>query len=247
MPRMARTMSISGYMHVIARGIGRQILFEETKDYEYYLERLERYCLETDVKVCAYCLMENHVHILLHGEFSSIILLMKKLGVSYSGYYNRKYDRSGHLFQDRYRSEPVDEERYLLTVFRYILQNPRKAAICTAADYRWSSYRYYEKPPAFMDLSAIWGLLGDRGQFERYIGIESQDRCLEYIDNKYDDIWAKQELKRCLGISEGTKLQNVGKKERNAALVKLKESGLTIRQIERLTGIGRNIVQKAGK
>ena len=120
MPRMARTMSVSGYMHVVVRGIGKQILFEETKDYEHYLERLERYSLETGVKVCAYCLMGNHVHILLHGELASIALLMKKLGVSYSGYYNRKYDRSGHLFQDRYRSEPVNDERYLLTVFRYM-------------------------------------------------------------------------------------------------------------------------------
>ncbi len=247
MSRTARIMSISGYMHVIMRGIGRQILFEETKDYEHYLERLEQYCLETDIKVCAYCLMENHVHMLLHGELSSIILLMKKLGVSYSGYYNRKYDRTGHLFQDRYRSEPVDEERYLLTVFRYILQNPRRAAICAAADYPWSSYKLYEKPPAFMDLSAIWGLLGDRSRFEEYIGIESQEKCLEYVDAKHDDEWAKKELKRCLGISEGSKLQSIGKKERNEALVKLKESGLTIRQIERLTGIGRNIVQKAGK
>ena len=247
MPRMARTMSVSGYMHVVVRGIGKQILFEETKDYEHYLERLERYSLETGVKVCAYCLMGNHVHILLHGELASIALLMKKLGVSYSGFYNRKYDRSGHLFQDRYRSEPVNDERYLLTVFRYILQNPRKAAICAAKDYLWSSYRYYENPPAFMDLSAIWGLLGDRGRFEEYVEIESQDRCLEYVDIKHDDAWAKRELKRCLGISEGSRLQSFGKKERNAALVKLKECGLTIRQIERLTGIGRNIIQKAVK
>ena len=184
---------------------------------------------------------------LLHGELSSIVLLMKKLGVSYSGFYNRKYDRTGHLFQDRYRSEPVEDERYLLTVFRYILQNPRKASICAAADYPWSSYKLYEKPPVFMDLSAVWRLLGDRERFEEYIGIESHDRCLEYVDTKHDDEWAKQELKRCLGISEGSVLRSVGKKERNAALVKLKESGLTIRQIERLTGIGRNIVQKAGK
>ena len=78
MPRMARTKSITGYMHIIVRGIGRQILFEETRDYERYLDKLEQYCLETDVKVCAYCLMENHVHLLVNGELASIILLMKK-------------------------------------------------------------------------------------------------------------------------------------------------------------------------
>ena len=98
-----------------------------------------------------------------------------------------------------------------------------------------------------MDLSVIWGLLGDRKQYKKYIGIDTQDRCLEYVDIKHDDEWAKQELKRCLGISDGNKLQSYGKTERNSALVKLKRAGLTIRQIERLTGIGRNIVQKAGK
>lgn len=246
MPRMARTKSITGYMHIIVRGIGRQILFEETRDYERYLDKLEQYCLETDVKVCAYCLMENHVHLLVNGELASIILLMKKLGVSYSGYYNRKYDRIGHLFQDRYRSEPVEKKRYLLTVFRYILQNPQKAAICAASDYPWSSYRCYEEPPDFMDLSVIRGLLGDRRQFERFINSESQDSCLEYAEIKHDDEWAKQELINCLGIPEGMKLQSAGKKERTEALIKLKKCGLTIRQIERLTGIGRNIVQKAG-
>ncbi len=246
MPRMARTMSVSGYMHVIVRGTGRQILFEETEDYEHYLEKMEQYCLETNVYVCAYCLMDNHVHILVHGESSSIVLLMKKIGVSYSAYFNKKYDRIGHLFQDRYRSEPVDEERYLLTVFRYILQNPQKAALCATSEYPWSSYRHYENPPAFMDLSPIWALLGDGKQYEKFIGIETNDNCLEYADLKHYDNWAKQELERCLGLSEGTKLQDFAKKKRNAALLKLKKSGLTIRQIERLTGIGRNIIQRAG-
>ena len=60
--------------------------------------------------------MDNHVHLLVHGESTSIILLMKKIGVSYSGYFNKKYDRVGHLFQDRYRSEPVEDEKYLLDI-----------------------------------------------------------------------------------------------------------------------------------
>ena len=123
MPRRARTMSASNYMHIIVRGIGKQLLFEDDHDYLYYLKKLEIYCLETRVKVCAYCLMDNHVHLLVKGESESIILLMKKIGVSYSWYYNKKYDRVGHLFQDRYRSEPVENEAYFMNVFRYILKN----------------------------------------------------------------------------------------------------------------------------
>ncbi len=247
MPRVARVMSDSGYMHIIVRGIGRQLLFEDTNDYKHYLKRLERYCIETEVKVCAYCLMDNHVHLLVHGESTSIILLMKKIGVSYSGYFNKKYDRVGHLFQDRYRSEPVEDEKYLLTVFRYILQNPQKASVCAASCYLWSSYGLYEKSPEFMDLSVIHELIGDRAKFETFIASESEEECLEYDDIKHDDEWAKKEFERCLGIPVGRDIHSFAKKERDLALVKLKKKGLTIRQIERLTGLGRNVIQKAGQ
>ncbi|WP_026521007.1 transposase [Butyrivibrio sp. VCB2001] len=246
MPRRPRRMSESGYMHVIVRGVGKQILFEDSMDFKHFLKRLEQYSLETEVKICAYCLMENHVHLLVHGESNSLALLMKKIGVSYSGYYNKKYDRVGHLFQDRYLSEPVETENYLMTVFRYILKNPQKAGICHAAEYRWSSYGLYDNPPEFMDLTLIKALIGDCKQYSEFVNIGTEDQCLEF-DTKRDDEWAEKELKACLKISSGTKLKAYSIEDRNASLVKLKRHGLTVRQIERLTGINRNIIQKAGK
>ena len=155
MPRSARIMSRTGYMHVIERGIGKQVLFESADDFKFYLDRLKKYCLETGVKVCCYCLMNNHVHLLLHGDLNSLSLTMKKIGVSYSWYYNKKYSHVGHLFQDRYISEPVENEVYFLTVFRYILQNPQKAGICRTSKYSWSSYNIYDNVPEYMDLSVI--------------------------------------------------------------------------------------------
>ncbi len=247
MPRRARKMSASHYMHIIVIGIGRQLLFEDIYDYRYYLEKLEYYCMETNVRVCAYCLMDNHVHLLVKGEATSIVLLMKKIGVSYAWYYNKKYERVGHLFQDRYKSEPIENEAYLLNVFRYILKNPQKAGICSAAYYTWNSYRYYDEPLPFMDLSAIRELLGDFGQYKEFIEQEDEDQGLEYSEVRHSDAWAKEEIKRYLGISSGTALQSYSKKERDAALVKLKEHGLSARQISRLTGIGRCVVQNAGK
>ena len=246
MPRRARKRSESGYMHIVVRGIGKQILFENETDYNHYRIKLENYCLETGVKVSAFCLMDNHVHLLVKGEMESIALLMKKIGVSYSGYYNKKYNRTGHLFQDRYLSEPVETEAYLLTVFRYILQNPQKAGICSMDKYRWSSYSIYENIPDFMDISLLKELIGNRLQYEKFLFQGSDDQCLEY-ENKHDDEWAKEEVKRCLGVSSGTELQTYSKSKRDEALQKLKDSGLTIRQIGRLTGLGRNIVQQAGK
>lgn len=247
MARRARSMSESGYMHIIVRGIGKQILFEDMQDFRHYLNRLERFCLETEVKTCAYCLMENHVHLLVHGESTSTILLMKKLGISYSEYYNKKYDRVGHLYQNRYKSEKIETERSLLAVFRYILQNPEKAAICKSSEYRWSSYNLYDNVPEFMDISLIKSLLGDDKHYKKFIASESDEQFMDYESIKHDDEWAKNVLKKCLGIASGTVLQNYSRIDRDAALSKLKERGLSTRQIERLTGINRNIIQRAGK
>lgn len=245
MPRRARVFSRSGYMHIIIRGVGRQILFENDCDYRRFLATLERYCLETGVRICAYCLMENHVHLLVWDHKTSISLLMKKVGVSYSRYYNRKYERTGHLLQDRYLSEIIEGNRNFLMVFRYILRNPQKAGICKASEYPWSSYALYEKPLAFMELSQIHRLLGDQKNYEEFINETADDRFMEYETHYYDDKWAQEILCQCLNIKSGTILQTYDRKERNLAIRLLKSNGLTNRQIERLTGISRNIVQRA--
>ncbi len=86
MPRQPRQHSESGYLHLIVRGIGKQLLFEEREDSHFFLSLLRRYSAETSVSVLAYCLMENHVHLLVRDEQGQTPLLMKKLGVSYSSY-----------------------------------------------------------------------------------------------------------------------------------------------------------------
>ena len=245
MPRQARTKSESGYFHLIVRGIGKQILFEERGDYLFFLNRLERYCLEQDVGVCAYCLMENHVHLLVHDGKDHVSLLMKKLGVSYSQYYNRRYKRQGHLFQDRYLSEAVENESYLLMVFRYILNNPWNAGICPAADYEWSSYGLYAHPTKMMELALVRELIGDEEQYRRFVNAANEDVCLEFETPKRGDDWAREKIAERLNAESGSTLQSLDRKGRDAALQQLLEEGLSIRQIERLTGISRGIIQKA--
>ena len=245
MPRRARKHSRTGYMHIIERGIGKQLLFESADDYYFYLNRLKKYSLETGVKVCCYCLMENHVHLLMHGEPSNITLVMKKIGVSYSWYYNKKYSHVGHLFQDRFISEPVEDDVYFMTVVRYILQNPQRASICSASEYPWSSYDIYDIVPDYMDLEIIKSKFNNKDQYEFFVSQVNDDQCLEPDFCIHDDEWAMSVMKSILGVSSGAELQNFDKKKRDNALWKLKKSGLSIRQIERFTGIGRNIVQKA--
>ena len=246
MARQARDLGDSGFLHVMQRGIGQQLLFEVPEDYRYYLRILKKYSGETGVSVCAYCLMENHTHLLLYDTRQKIPELMKKIGVGYSYYFNQKYERVGHLFQDRYRSEVVEDDAGLMMVVRYILNNPREAGICPAKDYPWSSYGDYGDRSAFTYHDTIEGLLGDKASFEKYIAEENGDRCMEYgFKSRHDDRWAMKVIHRQLKGKSGTSLQGLGHDERDAVLKKLKAAGLSVRQLERLTGINRGAIQRA--
>lgn len=232
-------------MHVITRGIGRQFLFEDDRDYAHYLQLLEKYSRDTDVTICAYCLMENHVHLLIFDRCHNVANMMKKIGVCYSWYFNKKYDRTGHLFQDRFRSEVIEDQRYLLTSFRYILRNPQKAGICQASEYRWSSYDLYGSTTSFVDTSLLCELIGSKKEYETFINADNNDECLEYERSVHNDEWAKSIIKEMLGAESGIVLQKYPKEKRDNVIRKLRNRGITIKQLERLTGINRGVIQRA--
>ena len=255
MARQARRRSCSDYYHLIVRGIGRQVLFEEPKDYRYFLNLLRRNSADCGLSVCAYCLMENHVHLLVNDPDFCQSLFMKKIGICYASYYNRKYERTGHLFQDRFLSELIENEPALLNVFRYILNNPAKAGISAAASYEWSSFSEYAVSGSFVDTAIFQKLIGGRDRFRAFMNGEEIDRqheCggadqdfLDFDSKRNDDRWAQGVICSHLQGRSGTFLQTMDRMERNLVLRELKEEGMSVRQIERLTGINRNIVQRA--
>ena len=244
MSRHARQINDTGYYHVIVRGIGRQLLFEDAADYRYYLLLLERYSKETEVAICAYCLMENHVHLLVRDAGGGLPLFMKKMGISYAAFFNKKYDRTGHLFQDRYRSESVTDDAYFLTVNRYILKNPQEAGICRYSDYPWSSYKLFDDKSSFVDTSLLSSMLGGYERYDEYLSEESDDFCMEYYPAKLSDERAKEIIKKKLGVESGVILQKYDRRSRDEAIVCLSNAGLSERQIERLTGISRRIIHE---
>ena len=194
MPAKPRVYSESGYMHITARGNGKQILFEEKPDYLFFLHLLKKYSIETKVSICAFCLMENHVHLLIYDPEKNVSLFMKKLCVTYAGYFNRKYDRIGHLFQGRFGSKVIDDEDYLLTVFRYILNNPRESGINNAAEYPWSSYKSYGNPNSFVDTGIIQELLGSWQDYAEFISSKyEEDSELQVV--KHNDEWHVMNIK----------------------------------------------------
>ena len=188
--------------------------------------------------------MAGDVHLLVQDRNGSIPIFMKKMGVSYAQYYNRKYDRIGHLFQDRYKSEHIVDDGYLLTVFRYILNNPQKAGICEASQYPWSSYHEYGQQKGLTNTEMLREMIGTHENFQQFMREWDENECMEAEHRPRDDTWALGIIQKTLHITSGTQLQQYERKQRDEALALLKKKGVSIRQLERLTGLNRGIIQK---
>lgn len=140
MPRTARKISKTGFYHIIIRGVNKTEIFIDDEDRKMFLHLLKYYSMGLNCKIYAYCLMGNHVHLLIEDKELKIGELMKNVTCVYAGEFNKKYERVGHLFQDRFKSQNVESQGYLLRLIRYIHRNPEKAGICRTEDYKWSSY-----------------------------------------------------------------------------------------------------------
>ncbi|MDQ2086267.1 transposase [Herbivorax sp. ANBcel31] len=144
MPRISRIKGEFSTYHIIMRGNERKKIFLSDDDKERFIYTLKRMKDKYNYIVEAYCLMDNHVHLLINDNGNDISKIMKSINVSYVNYFNRKNKRTGHLFQDRFRSELIDNDNYLLAVSAYIHKNPVKAGIVKMPEkYKWSSYNYY--------------------------------------------------------------------------------------------------------
>jgi putative transposase len=142
MARFARRDSLpDGLAHVISRGNRRGDLFFVERDYRFYLELLGEALTRFGVECHGYCLMPNHVHLLLEGPADAISKAMQRVNGRYAQWFNREYAYVGHVFQGRFIGIPIEDEGYLLELARYIVNNPVRAGLCdTAADWPWSSF-----------------------------------------------------------------------------------------------------------
>ena len=245
MPRQARRKSESGIYHIMLRGINQQQIFEDEEDGFRFLETLSKYKEQCGYEIYAYCLMGNHIHILLKEGKENLTLVLKRIAGSYVYWYNWKYRRCGHLFQDRFKSEPVEDDACFLTVIRYIHQNPIKAGICKNIDgYKFSSYNEYINKPNLVNVDFCLGII-DKEQFIEFNNEFNDDICLDIRDDDFrltDDealkiIW---KICKCKSVSDFQKLDKI---KRNYYIEKLYKHGLSIRQISRLTGLSRKIVE----
>ncbi len=145
MPRQARLDIPGALHHIMVRGIDKSNIFRDEEDKARFLERLGQNVEEGTCSVYAWVLMSNHVHILFRSGKDGISTVMRKLLTWYAQYFNRKHRRTGHLFENRYKSILCDEDNYLLALIRYIHLNPVRANIVTTLEqldrYPWSGHR----------------------------------------------------------------------------------------------------------
>lgn len=146
MPRQARLDAPGTLHHVMIRGIEGLVLFRDDQDRQNFISRISQLMESTGTKILAWALMENHVHILMFSGHQGISKFMRCLLTGYAITYNRKYHRSGHLFQNRYKSIVCEQEPYLMELVRYIHLNPLRALIVKSIDeldrYPWSGHAF---------------------------------------------------------------------------------------------------------
>ena len=262
MSRQSRVISKTGIYHVLIRGINRQQIFGARNDYRKFISFLQEitaseYWREGHSSpscfLFAYCLMPDHIHLLIKEGTDSLAVIMKQIASRYAIYYNNKYGHNGPLFQDRFKSEPVEDEAYFITLIRYIHQNPVAAKLCRQAEnYAWSSWQEYIKAPyRTADICTISLVLKQVPlmvlkelvstplpptqqllEFDRYRGFIPDKEVIDFLKTTYQ-------------IKRPTDLQLLPKDQRDEILVATTELGVSIRQLARLTAISTYMISHA--
>ena len=244
MARTARKKSESGIYHIMLRGINRQAVFLDEEDSQHFLDVLQFCKGISEYRVYAYCLMGNRVHLLLQTGKEPLDLAMKRISTRFVVWYNAKYDRIGHLFQDRYKSEPVDDDAYFITVLRYILRNPVKAGICEKPEaYELSSAKDYYNGGGMTDTAFAEGMIG-RDELLRFFSEPNEDTCMDDRPSRLSDKTASKQLCKLVGATDLKDAATIVSASPEKYIPELKNTGLSIRQICRLTGIPFGIVRK---
>ena len=248
MSRAKRKLSCTQIYHVIMRGNNKQTLFEDDEDFSYFKQRLNYYKQKCSCDIFAYCLMDNHVHLLVKSGPNGISDFVKRLSNSYVYWFNNKYERIGHLFQGRFKSEPVETTSYFLTVIRYIHQNPVKANITkNCSDYAYSSYNEYLRKGTIINRSLCLSLMNLK-EFICFHNTPNNDTCLTSYNKT---IWRMKDkdaisyIRNVLPQLNLSHFSSLAKENRDHFIRLFRKRGMSISQISRLTGISAAIVAHA--
>ncbi len=197
MPRLPRNNIKTSYFHVMVQGIDKEYIFNRKIDIKYYISILYELKDELNIKIIAYCIMNNHAHLLIHtNDVSNLTKYMHKTNTKYAIYYNKIHDRVGYVFRNRFKSEGIYSERQLYNCISYIYNNPVKAKICsTPEEYPYSNAKYYKGIIEENNLYSFLGMDNDK-DYKKII----KTYLIENNMKKEDLIRHKESLKKLIVI-----------------------------------------------
>ena len=256
MPRSARQISNTKVYHIILRGNDKQDIFYDKQDYEKFKNEVIKAKDKYQCELYAYCLMNNHVHLAIYDKESKISKIIQSISIAYSSYFSKKYEKVGHLFQNRFLSKNIETRAYLLEVVRYIHQNPSKAKIADTNKYKWSSYQEYIYNDKIINSKLILSMFGGTKQeaiknfvfFHSYKEEKLNDD-LEYeMIEKLTDDKLKEKIEKLLKINDVREIRTYNTEIRNEKLKQLKEiKGTTKVQLSRVLGINKKMLERVMK
>lgn len=246
-----RIRSVGDVYHVTTRGVAQQIIFEDDKDRLFLFQALFDASEDEEVKVLAWCFMGNHIHLILQADIEAVSRFIQLSLSRYARHFNKQHGRSGHLFQDRFYCSPIDEDEYLKTAVRYVHWNPMSMGYQKCGEYQWSSYNEYIDTPILCKTDTVLDVFGSVSNFERFHDQDNNDQVelSQEFEGSFErcvftDEQAIVLAKSIANVGNLSEIAQMSRPERNAILAELK-SQLGVRKTARLTGIGRNIVQRA--
>lgn len=257
MPRKRRIKSSLNCYHIIVRGINKEDIFFDDNDRRKFLKELIDTKEKYNYKILAYVLMPNHMHLVIKEQEKSSSDIMRSLLGRYAVYFNKKYERVGYVFQDRFYSKPIEDDSYMKNVIRYIHLNPEKAGIVRYEEYKWSSYQcFFQDKSNLISIQDVENIFSKEIEatkdflhvftvFHKEKSIKSVDEeYLEYeIERRLEDQELYDILRNMLGEQKLVDMHLYQKEHREKALMDIfKIRGTNCAQISRVTGINRKLI-----
>lgn len=247
MPREPRGNIETNYIHLIMQGINKEYIFEKEEWKEEFIKIVKTKIENTNIEILAYCIMDNHVHILIYySELKMLSNVMRKINTTYAMRYNRINKRKGFVFRDRYFIQPIIDEKQLYNCLVYIHMNPVEAGICDQMEeYGYSSYNEYRKEKRLISDNSIKLVFGSKTKYmEKFNEIHNNLIEIKNIKDVKENEYNTEEIIKRYTDRVGEKLEG-NEIEFAKLLLEIREKcGMSLREMSKLFKINKDKLNK---